>query len=103
MNVNDDGICQRCRKPGNENLFTQQNRLDPGLSIQQLVVIYDLPVPDPLSQIEEMMLSPVQATTSYGILQVSLINYLDYQNTWILSSFIQSQMTWLQNRLYHVS
>ena len=60
MNVNDDGICQRCRKPGKENLFTRHNRLDPGLSIQQLAVLHGLPVPEQLSQIEEMMLSPVQ-------------------------------------------
>jgi len=60
MNVNADGICQRCRKPGNENLFTKQNRLDPGLSIQQLAVLHGLPIPKDLSQIEEMLLSPIQ-------------------------------------------
>lgn len=64
MKVNDDGICQRCRnhKPGEVPRFTKINKLHPGPSIQKLAVEYGLPIPEPLSQIEEMLISKVQCT-----------------------------------------
>ena len=60
MSLNDDGICKRCRQKGKENLFTKQNNLDPGESIQELARKLGLPIPEPLSQVEEILISPVQ-------------------------------------------
>ena len=60
MNLDHHQICRRCRKDGNEKRFMRHNQLDPGLSIQELAVREGLPIPEPLPQLEEMLLSPVQ-------------------------------------------
>jgi hypothetical protein len=54
-----DGVCRRCRKPDKANLFSDTNHMDPGPSIQQLAHENGLKVPELLSQVEEMMISPV--------------------------------------------
>jgi len=60
MSLNGDGVCKRCRQKGKANLFTKQNNLDPGESIQELARKLGLPIPEPLSQVEEILISPVQ-------------------------------------------
>src|SRR5947207_5941965 len=62
MHVNDDGICRRCRrhKHGEAPRFMEINKLHPGSNIQELAARYELPIPEPLSQIEEMLISKVQ-------------------------------------------
>ena len=59
MNVDADGICARCRQQNNENRFIKLNNLDPGPTIQELARKYDLPIPESLSQVEQMLLMPV--------------------------------------------
>jgi ATP-dependent DNA helicase PIF1 len=54
-----NSICQRCRNPNKANVFSDTNHMDPGPSIQQLALENGLKVPEPLSQVEEMMISPV--------------------------------------------
>lgn len=58
MNVDANGICGRCiKKPG---IFSVMNHMNPGLSIQALARANGMKVPEILSQVEEMMISPVQ-------------------------------------------
>src|SRR5271169_6712965 len=59
MKVNSDGICQRCQNPQKASLFSESNHLNPGPSIQELAQTHGLKVPEPLSQVEEIMISPV--------------------------------------------
>ena len=59
MNVNEDGVCARCRKENNQDHYTKSNNLDPGLTIQELARENDLPIPEPLSQVEQVLLMPV--------------------------------------------
>ena len=59
MNVNNAGICRRCQNPRKAALFSDLNHLNPGPSIQGLACTHGLKVPEPLSQVEEMMISPV--------------------------------------------
>ena len=55
--INAKKICRRCRnKP---NVFGDSNKMDPGKSIQDLACELNLKIPEPLSQVEEMMISPV--------------------------------------------
>src|SRR5579859_4540182 len=55
--INARKVCQRCQdKPG---VFWNSNKMDPGKSIQDLARERNLTVPEPLSQVEEMMISPV--------------------------------------------
>jgi hypothetical protein len=55
--INAKNICRRCsNKP---NVFWDSNNMDPGKSIQDLARDLNLKVPEPLSQVEEMMISPV--------------------------------------------
>ena len=61
MNVNDDGICCQCTKENNARIFDESNNLDPGMSIQELAAAHGLKVPEPLSQVEEIMISPIQS------------------------------------------
>ena len=59
MKVNNTGICRRCQNPQKAALFSELNQLNPGPSIQELASSHGLKVPEPLSQVEEMMISPV--------------------------------------------
>jgi hypothetical protein len=59
MNVNEDAICARCRQENNQNRFTKLNNLDPGPTIQELARENGLPIPEPLSQVEQVLLMPV--------------------------------------------
>src|SRR5438045_955961 len=59
MNVNDDGVCARCRQENNQNHFTKLNSLDPEPTIQELAYKHSLPIPEPLSQVEQVLLMPV--------------------------------------------
>src|SRR6266496_5127007 len=59
MDINDDGICRRCRNPEKAKLFSNLNHLNPGPSIQELACTHGMKIPEPLSQVEEMMISPV--------------------------------------------
>ena len=57
IGINAKKICRRCRnKP---NVFGDSNKMDPGKSIQDLAHEHNLKIPEPLSQVEEMMISPV--------------------------------------------
>jgi len=56
LNVNDDGVCARCRQENNQNRFTKLNNLDPGPTIQELARENGLPIPEPLSQVEQVLL-----------------------------------------------
>ena len=59
MNVNKDGVCARCRKENNQDRYTKSNNLDPGSTIQELARENGLPIPEPLSQVEQVLLMPV--------------------------------------------
>lgn len=59
MNVNEDGICRRCIKENNIRIFDESNHLNPGPSIQELAAVHGLKVPESLSQVEEIMISPI--------------------------------------------
>jgi hypothetical protein len=59
MNVNEDGVCARCRQENNQNRFTKLNNLHPGPTIQELARENGLPIPEPLSQVEQVLLMPV--------------------------------------------
>jgi hypothetical protein len=59
MDINDGGICWRCRNSDKFKLPSELNHLNPGLSIQELARTHGMKVPEPLSQVEEMMISPV--------------------------------------------
>ena len=58
MDVRDD-ICRRCRNPDKAKVFSAANHMNPGPSIQELARTHGLKVPEPPSQVEEMMISPV--------------------------------------------
>ena len=61
MNVDASGICGRCRSSEKAaEVFSNMNPMDPGLSIQALAHANGMKVPEILSQVEEMMISPVQ-------------------------------------------
>ena len=55
----EDGICRRCRNVEKAKVFCHLNHMDPGPSIQQLARTNGMKVPEVLSQVEEMMISPV--------------------------------------------
>ena len=59
MKVNNTGICRRCQNPQKAALFSKLNHINPGPSIQELASSHGPKVPEPLSQVEEMMISPV--------------------------------------------
>jgi hypothetical protein len=54
-----DGICRRRRNPNKMNIFSNINHTDSDPSIQQLAYNNRLKVPEPLSQVKEIMISPV--------------------------------------------
>lgn len=55
-----DGRCWRCRKsPKDAQKFSAANLMDPGPSVQDLARQAGLPIPEPCTQIEAMILSPV--------------------------------------------
>jgi len=54
-----DGICGRCSEVKRAERFCGLNHMDPGPSIQQLARDNGMKVPEVLSQVEEMMISPV--------------------------------------------
>src|SRR5436190_21441717 len=58
MDVKND-ICTRCRNAKKAEVFCHSNHMDPGPSIQQLARDNGMKVPEVLSQVEEMMISPV--------------------------------------------
>jgi hypothetical protein len=58
MDVHDD-VCRRCRNPNKAKVFSAANHMNPGPSIQELARTHGMKVPEPLSQVEEMMISPV--------------------------------------------
>jgi hypothetical protein len=72
MNVNEDGICRRCTKENNTRIFDESNHLDPGMNIQELAALHGLKVPEPLSQVEEIMISPVHSSR---LLDLLIIRY----------------------------
>src|SRR5947207_15086852 len=59
----EDGISGRCRN-GKAGIFSVMNHMDPGLSIQELAHAHGIKVPEVLSQVEEMMISPVITPSS---------------------------------------
>ncbi len=67
INVDHEGICRRCRRENtaqnnrqnNINVYSESNNMDPGPSIQEIARTRGMKVPEPLSQVEEMMISPV--------------------------------------------
>ena len=61
MDVDASGICRRCRnlKPAKKGTLSDTNHMNPGLSIQALARVHEMKVPEVLSQVEEMMISPV--------------------------------------------
>ena len=61
MNVDASGIYGRCRKSEKVvEVFSNMYHMDPGLSIQALARANGMKVPEILSQVEEMIISPVQ-------------------------------------------
>jgi hypothetical protein len=59
MDVDARGICRRCRNPGKAEVFSASNHMNRGLIIQALARAHGMKVPEVLSQVEEMMISPV--------------------------------------------
>lgn len=59
MDVNRDGICRRCRSEKKALVYSESNKMNPGPSIQEIARTRGMKVPESLSQIEEMMISPV--------------------------------------------
>ena len=61
--VDASGICGKCRKSKKAvEVFSNTNHMDPGLSIQALAHANGMKVPEILSQVEEMMISPIQCS-----------------------------------------
>ena len=58
MNIK-EGVCRRCSNLKNPLAFHEINRMNPGPSIQELARMHGMKVPEQLSQVEEMMISPV--------------------------------------------
>ena len=69
MDVNPEDICRRCRNPDKAKVFSAANHMNPGPSIQELARIHGMKVPEPLSQVEEMMISPVYSYILYLLIQ----------------------------------
>ena len=63
MDVDTRGICRRCRNSGKAEVFSSSNHMNPGMSIQALARAHGMKVPEILSQVEEMMISPVSPHT----------------------------------------
>lgn len=59
MNINKDSIYRRCTKENNIRIFDESNYLNPDMNIQELAVLHGLKIPEPLSQVEEIIISPV--------------------------------------------
>jgi hypothetical protein len=59
MDINDGGICRRCRNPEKAKILSESNHLNPGPNIQELACTHGMKVQEPLSQVEEMMISPI--------------------------------------------
>ena len=59
MDIDNDGICRRCRNPEKAKVFSELNHLNPGPSIQELACTQGMKVPEPLSQVEKMIISHV--------------------------------------------
>ena len=64
MDINDHGMCRRCRNSKKPEFFSELNHMNPGPSIQELARTHGMRVPEPLSQVEEMMISPVGSVYS---------------------------------------
>ena len=56
------GDAEILRKP---RVFSESNHMNPGPSIQELARTHGMKVPEPLSQVEEMMISPVYLLVFY--------------------------------------
>lgn len=55
-----DRLCRRCMKPEKAKVFCNLNHMDPGPSIQELARAHEMKVPEVLTQVKEMMISPVR-------------------------------------------
>jgi len=55
MDVSPEGICRRCKNAAKLNVYSESNNMNPGPSIQELDHQHGMKVPEPLSQVEEMI------------------------------------------------